>query len=185
MDAPIGVGNVILPEHLLIGSNQQYLYKYTEHNDNLCFWRCLAYCINKPSNHRRVETSLKSLFTEYYKGEEDYNTYEGIKYIQYNNDYEESNEDSLVDEITKVEQFYKVNINVYNNDTSIIQKEKDGSEHEQYVVEVERRSMTKYETTLNLMRYENHFMYITDLDHIGHSFKYCNCGTYCNFKMTC
>jgi hypothetical protein len=64
------------------------------------------------------------LFTEYYKGEADYNNYEGIKYIQYNNDYEESNEDSLVDEITKVEQFYKVNINVYNNDTSIIQKER-------------------------------------------------------------
>ena len=82
MDAPIGLGNVILPEHLLTGTNQQYLYKYTEHNDNLCFWRCLAYCINKPSNHRRVETSLKSLFTEYYKGEADYNNYEGIKYIQ-------------------------------------------------------------------------------------------------------
>ena len=38
--------------------------------------------------------------------------------------------------------------------------------------------MTKYETTLNLMRYENHFMYITNLDHIRHSFKCRNCGKY-------
>jgi hypothetical protein len=41
MDAPIGVGNVILPEHLLTGTNQQYLYKYNERNANgLCNDNC-------------------------------------------------------------------------------------------------------------------------------------------------
>ena len=39
--------------------------------------------------------------------------------------------------------------------------------------------MTKYETTLNLMRYEKHFMFVTNLDHIRHSFKCRNCGKYC------
>jgi hypothetical protein len=39
--------------------------------------------------------------------------------------------------------------------------------------------MTNYELTLNLMRYTNHFMYITDIDHIRHSFKCRNCGKFC------
>ncbi len=39
--------------------------------------------------------------------------------------------------------------------------------------------MTNYEEALNLMRYENHFMYIKDLDHIRHTFKCCNCGKFC------
>ena len=59
--------------------------------------------------------------------------------------------------------------------TSVI----DDKGNEEYIVEIERRSMTNFETTLNLMRYEKHFMYITDLDHIRHSFKCRNCGKFC------
>ena len=39
--------------------------------------------------------------------------------------------------------------------------------------------MTKDGTTLNLMKYVNHFMFITNLDHIRHSFKCRNCGKFC------
>ena len=39
--------------------------------------------------------------------------------------------------------------------------------------------MTQYEITLNLMRYENHFMYITDLNYIRKAFKCRNCGKFC------
>ena len=70
MDSPIGAG-IELPQHLLTGSNQRYLIKYNEFDDNLCFWRCLAYCINKPSDPRRVEQHVKKLFNEYYKDNED------------------------------------------------------------------------------------------------------------------
>ena len=62
-------------------------------------------------------------------------------------------------------EFLQVNINVYNN---VIDSENNGEEDQ---VEIELRSMTNYELTLNLMRYKNHFMYITDNDH--------NCGKYC------
>ena len=59
MESPIGAG-IELPQHLLTGSNQRYLIKYNEYDDNLCFWRCLAYYINKPSDPRRVEQHVKN-----------------------------------------------------------------------------------------------------------------------------
>ncbi len=61
----------------------------------------------------------------------------------------------MVDEVSKIEFFYKINISVYNNDISTI----DEKGNEEYVVEIERRSMTNYETTLNLMRYETIYVY--------------------------
>jgi thiol-disulfide isomerase/thioredoxin len=82
---------------------------------------------------------------------------------------------SDIDEVSKIEKFFNININVYNNDISTV----DEKGNEEYVVEIERRSMTNYETTLNLMRYENHFMYIKDLDHIRHSFQCRCCGKPC------
>ena len=69
MNAPIGAG-IILPKHLLTGSNQQYLIKFNDNNDNndknenLCFWRCLAFCFavieNPKKDSRRVEKMLKN-----------------------------------------------------------------------------------------------------------------------------
>jgi hypothetical protein len=174
MDSPIGAP-IELPQHLLTGSNQQYLIKYNSYDDNLCFWRCLAFSIHKPDNNRRVEKHVIKLFNEYYENKIDIKKYNGVSYIEYNKNYDEENEESLVDEVSKIEKFYKININVYNNDISTI----DEKGNEEYVVEIERRSLTNYETTLNLMRYENHFMYITDLDHIRHSFKCRNCGKFC------
>jgi hypothetical protein len=66
MDSPIGAP-IKLPQHLLTGSNQQYLIKYNTYDDNLCFWRCLAYCIYKPDNNRRVKKHVNKLFNEYYE----------------------------------------------------------------------------------------------------------------------
>ena len=71
MDSPIGAG-IELPKHFLTGSNQQYLIKYNERNDNLCFWRCLAFCFavkeNPQKDPRDVETHVKKLFNKYYEG---------------------------------------------------------------------------------------------------------------------
>ncbi len=39
--------------------------------------------------------------------------------------------------------------------------------------------MTNYEVTLNLMRYENHFMYIKDFNHIRKSFECRFCTKNC------
>ena len=159
MDSPIGAP-IELPQHLLTGSNKKYLIKYNNHDDNLCFWRCLAYCIYKPDDTRSVENHVINLFNEYYENKNDIKNYNGVSYIEYNKYYDEENEETLIDEVSKIEKFFKMNINVYNNDISTV----DEKGNEEYVVEIERRSMTNYEETLNLMRYENHFMYIKDLD---------------------
>ncbi len=58
MDSPIGAP-IQLPKHLLEGSNQRYLIKYNKHDDNLCFWRCLAYCI---INQKKIEV-LKTILS--------------------------------------------------------------------------------------------------------------------------
>ena len=109
MDAPIGAGNVILADHLKTGTNQQYLIKYDERDDNLCFWRCLAYHIHKPSDKRRVETPLIKLFNDYYEGTADYKYYKGINYIPFDKDYDEEKygQSTLGDELSRVEQFIK------------------------------------------------------------------------------
>ena len=176
MDSPIGAG-IELPEYLLKGSNQKYLIKYNGYDDKLCFWRCLAFCFdvkqNPKKNPVKVKESVKRLFNEYYGESEDINNYGGVRYVEYNKDNDDEDEDSKADEITKIEKFFKVNINVYNN---VIDSE---NSEEEYQVEIERRSMSNYELTLNLMRYKNHFMYITDIDHIRHSFKCRNCGKFC------
>ena len=39
------------------------------------------------------------------------------------------------------------------------------------LLQIDRRSMCEYDDTLNLMRYNNHFMYIKDLKQIRYSYK--------------
>jgi predicted helicase len=46
MNSPIGKAND-LPMHFKVGSNEKALIKYENHDDYLCFWRCLAYYIAK------------------------------------------------------------------------------------------------------------------------------------------
>ena len=55
------------------------------------------------------------------------------------------------DEIDLIEKHFNVNINVYTHDV------KD-------TFRIDRRSICNYNDTLNLMRYNNHFMYIKDLN---------------------
>ena len=59
-----------------------------------------------------------------------------------NDEYDKKN-----DEIDLIEKHFNININVYTNDV------KD-------VIRIDRRSITDYDDTLYLMRYNNHFMYI-------------------------
>ena len=79
-----------------------------------------AYCIYKPDDTRSVENHVINLFNEYYENKNDIKNYNGVSYIEYNKYYDEENEESLVDEVSKIEKFYKININVYNNDISTI-----------------------------------------------------------------
>ncbi len=77
----------------------------------------LFWCEAKPEERKkkspvRVKESLKRLFNEYYNESEDINNYGGVHYVEYNKDYDDEDEDSKADEITKIEKFFNVNINV-------------------------------------------------------------------------
>ena len=59
-----------------------------------------------------------------------------------NDEYDKKN-----DEIDLIEKHFNVNVNVYTHD-------------EPELLQIDRRSICNYDDTLNLMRYNNHFMYI-------------------------
>ncbi len=60
------------------------------------------------------------------------------------------------DEIDLIEKYFNVNFNVYTHD-------------EPELLQIDKRSITNYDETSNLMRCDNHLMYIKDLKQIRHS----------------
>ena len=74
-----------------------------------------------------------------------------------NDEYDEKN-----DEIDLIEKHFNININVYTHD-------------EPELLQIDRRSICHYDDTLNLMRYNNHFMYIKDLKQIRHCYRCRKC----------
>ena len=94
-------------------------------------------------------------------------SYEGVTYVAYDKEYTDEaldNEeyDKKNDEIDLIEKHFKININVYTHD-------------EPKLLQIDRRSICNYDDTLNLMRYNNHFMYIKDLKQIRHCYKCKKC----------
>ena len=191
-----------LPKHFKTDANNKALIKYENYEDKLCFWRCLAYHYDKPKDHRDIKKRVKKLFNDFYnqdiKTYDDITkTYKGIKYVnsfELNQDapYNEHDEiEYLFDterlhEIDEIEKHFKININVYTNDECIKEINKETGEKERkYIVEIDRRSMLKYEDTLNLMRYKNHFMYIKDLNQIRHSYRCKKCSKIFNNMEAC
>jgi hypothetical protein len=53
------------------------------------------------------------------------------------------------------------------------------------IIQIDRRSMTKYGDTLSLMRYNNHFMYIKNLNQIRHSYRCKKCSKFCKNMEAC
>jgi hypothetical protein len=135
---------------------------------------------------------VKKLFNDFYnqdiKTYDDITkTYKGIEYVDYyNHNYEDEDEYILSDEIEKVENHFKININVYTNDKCNKEiNEKTGEKERNYIVEIDRRSMLKYDDTLNLMRYKNHFMFIKDLNQIRHCYRCKKCSKIFNNMEAC
>jgi hypothetical protein len=165
MNTPIGKANE-LPKHFKEGSNEKALIKYENYDDYLCFWRCLSYHQTKPEDPRNINKKMKQIFNDYYNKKID-NTYKGVEFVAYDKEYtaealDNEEYDKKNDEIDLIEKHFNININVYTHD-------------EPELLQIDRRSMCEYDDTLNLMRYNNHFMYIKDLKQIRHSYKCKKC----------
>ena len=186
MSSPIGTGKD-LPEYFSQGSYNKALITYSSkeyHDDYLCFWRCLALHYKKEilkeevTDLRRIEKPVKELFNKFHNNIVILKDYEGIQYVSYDKEYtperlDAEDYDQTHDEIDDVEKIYKININVFTND-------------EPDLFQIDRRSMSNHETTLNLLRYNNHFMYIKDIEQIRHCYKCRKCGlkTLKNFQAS-
>jgi len=167
MNTPIGKANE-LPIHFKQGSNEKALIKYENYDDYLCFWRCLSYHQTKPEDPRNINKNMKIIFNDYYKKEKDIKNYCGIEYVAYDKEYNDEaldndEYDKKNDEIDLIEKHFNVNVNVYTHD-------------EPELLQIDRRSICNYDDTLNLMRYNNHFMYIKDLKQIRHCYRCKKCS---------
>ena len=94
--------------------------------------------------------------------------YKGIKYTPYSSYYDDETCDDYdkeikIDEIDKVEDFFKINIHIYTQD------EKDHAE-------IDRRNSGKYDKDIYLLRHNNHFCLIKDIKAFIHSFRCRKCG---------
>jgi hypothetical protein len=164
MNTPIGKTNE-LPDHFKEGSNEKALIKYENYDDYLCFWRCLSYHLTKPGDPRNINKKMKQLFNDYYNKEKDIKNYnhDGVKFVAYDKEYtdealDNDEYDKKNDQIDLIEKHFNVNINAYTHD-------------EPELLQIDRRSSTNYDDTMNLMRYNNHFMYLKNLQQIRHCYK--------------
>jgi hypothetical protein len=134
--------------------------KFDDHDDNLCFWRCLT-VFNEIMNHsggkidyRTFENPTKNLFMKFCNKKYTAD-YKGIKYTPYSSYYddetcEDYDKEVKNDEIDAVEDLFKIIIHIYTQ---------DDEEH----AEIDRRNTGKHEQDMYLLRYNNHFCLIKDI----------------------
>jgi hypothetical protein len=123
---------------------------------------------------------MKYLYKDYYDKQlnnQEMQDYPGVQFVAYDKEYDDEaldNEEyeNKHDELDLIEKHFKININVYTND-------------EPEIIQIDRRSITKYDDTLNLMRYNNHFMYITNLNQIRHSYRCKKCSKFFKNMEAC
>ena len=87
-------------------------------------------------------------------------------------DVYEAEYEKAVDEIDKIEQHFKMNINIYTQD-------------EKEVTQIDRRSVNNYDDVLYLLRHDNHFCYIKKIENFVSSFKCSRCGKLWSNSTTC
>ena len=167
---------VSLPFHFYEGSNEKNIVKFENLKDNLCFWRCLAAYMNpEKKDYRRLETPSKELYNNFYGKKYD-ETYAGVKYLEYkkfmNVEVDESEYEKAEDEIDKIEQHFKMNINIY-------------TQEEKGVTQIDRRSVNNYDDVLYLLRHDNHFCYIKKFENFVSSFKCSRCGKLWSNSTAC
>lgn len=166
---------ISLPIHFYQGSNEKNLVKFENLKDNLCFWRCLAAYINPDKkDYRNLETPAKELYMNFYGKKYD-TSYNGVQYLEYkkfaDKEVDESEYEKAVDEIDKIEQHFKININIYTQD-------------EKEVTQIDRRSVHN-NNVLYLLRHDNHFCYIKKIDNFVSSFKCSRCSKIWSNSIAC
>ncbi|XP_063966739.1 uncharacterized protein LOC135156886 [Lytechinus pictus] len=156
-DHPIGRG-IDLPDY--IKNNQAIVSLVKSHrdckmyDDNLCIFRCLA--LFQGANSHGLETKAKRLFKQYVPHIK-ISEFEGID----------------LSKLDKVEEFFKINIMVYelqpseltNGDNILLENEGELVNSKSTVAaKLVRRGLDKFPETMYVNLYVNHFSFISDIN---------------------
>ena len=156
-DVPMGCKNAVLPEPLLrIGTINCLTYEENTrqpHNDNLCLFRALALHLH---GFQRLEEKTSKLFNLFI------NKVDGLSADQF--------QEVHMNDIPFVEDLLTLNIVLY--DIDIV----NGN----IIGELARRSVQKYENTVQLLKYNNHICYVNNINAVFQSFRCPYCDTFFN-----
>ena len=149
-DHPIGCVGVALPDYVkhnkaIVGLEKDR-YRMTTYNDNLCLFRCLA--LHQGCDVRHLEATVATLYAKY--TDTSVHDFAGV----------------TIDDLSKIEATFGVNVVVYKLDEIT-----DGKT----TAELVRRSPCQYIETMYLNLYEAHFSYIKDIRMYSHSYKCSKC----------
>ena len=142
-DHPIGCVGINLPDYVknnkaIVGLEKDR-YRKTTYNDNLCLFRCLALHLGRDA---------AALYVEY--TDTPVHDFAGV----------------TLDDLSKIEATFDVNVCVYKLVPTGNEKTK---------AEIVRRSLCSYAQTMYLNLYETHFSYIKDIRMYSHSYKCSKC----------
>ena len=153
-NAPMGCKDSVLPEPLLKNQNANCLtYEKNTKNpykDNLCLFRALALHLHE---NERLEEETSKIFKIFLNncGEADPSKFQGVH----------------MTDIPKLEEMLQLNIFLYDIDFV------DG----ELIGELARKSIQKFEKSVELWRYNNHICYVSDMNSFFKSFRCSTCDT--------
>ena len=161
-DLPMGCKNAVFPEPLVKNHTINCL-TFEEntrqaYNDNLCFFRAVALHMH---GNQRLEEETSKLFNLFM------NKLDGLRPNQFQGVH--------MNDIPTVEDLLTLNILLY--DIDIVDAN--------IVGELARRSVQKYENTVQLLRHNNHICYVNNIDAVFQSFRCPNCDTFSTKLSIC
>ena len=154
-DIPMGCKDTVLPEPLLRNCNVNCLTfernSSQPYNDNLCLFRAVALHL---FGNERLEEETSKIFNRFLNncGEGDPSKFQGVH----------------MTDIPKAEDLMQLNVFLYDIDFV------DG----ELIGELCRRSIQKFEKSVNLLRYNNHICYVNNINALFKAFRCTTCDTF-------
>ena len=154
-DVPMGCKDTVLPEPLVRNCNVNCLTferNTTQvYNDNLCLFRALALHLH---GNEKLDEETSSFFNLFHNnsGEGDISKFQGVH----------------LNDIPKVEDLLQLNIFLY--DIDFVDCDLIG--------EPARRSIQKFEKSLDVLRYNNHICYVNNINALFKAFRCTTCDTF-------
>jgi hypothetical protein len=143
---PIG-SKIKLPDYIV---NSKSIISFNTDN-NMCFWNCLAYCLNSDCRIDRIHRKAETAFNKYYN--KSHSDYKGVD----------------IEELNDIETHFNVNINIYRLESDKAVMERHSSQN--YQITLNLNIFTEMETG------RHHFSFIKNISNITKVFQCTNCNS--------